>query len=163
MAKHPPLTSDDLGLNWTAHEYLEHERGIGWFLGFGLIMILLAGVVYFISGRDLIAPLSIVLVAICLGVFVLKKPKQRQYRLLADGIKVDQALHPYDGFIRFNVFNSGSLTGVHLIPSRRWSVPLTLYVPQEIAEEVVDHLSHVVVYDDSPQSTLDQLLHQLRF
>ena len=162
MAKATTPKKPDLGLHWSAHEYLDHQRSLSWFLWFGLITILLATAVYFITARELLPPISIVVVSICLGVFALKKPQQREYSLEADGIRIGESLRVYESFSRFNVFEDDSLVVIQLAPTRRWIAPLSLYVPREIADEVIDHLSHVVVYDER-KNTLDEVLHQLRF
>ena len=153
----------ELGLDWTAAEYLEHAKSPRWFIGLALITAVLAGLVYLVGGRELIAPASVGLLAICIAIFAIKKPKDNKYSLSPVGIRIDDKLYSYDDFIHFTIFDDYSPASIQLTPVKRWAVPLVIHLPDDLAEEIVDYLGQVVTYEEKPRHSIDWLMHHLRF
>lgn len=161
--KDQSVETSELGLDWSASEYIHHHKDARWFLVMTLVMAALAAVTYFLSGRSLLAPVSVCLLALCLVIFALKRPQEHRYSLQAEGLLVADKLYPYDDFIHFTVFEDSEQLAVQLTPTKRWLVPLTVYVPVDVADGVIDHLRQVVAYEDKDQSLIDRFTHFIRF
>ena len=79
--------SEDIAIDWEMDEYLEYRRGPFWYV------VLLSGaavfaIISYIAIGEIIAPLSILAMAVLVLVYSLKKPGRKKYSLTALGLRV---------------------------------------------------------------------------
>lgn len=154
--------SDLAEIKWTASEFIEHQKGFNWFLGLAGACVLLAVVVYLFT-KDVFGPVIIGLLAIIFGVSAARKPKVLEYSLDGTGIMVGNHHSAYEEFRSFSLVNEGAIESVMLLPTKRWSPPLSVYFAPEDADKIVDMLSAFVPFENHEPGLVDRFLHRIHF
>src|SRR6056297_724906 len=67
-------------IQWTASEYISHEKDTVWYVGISAASIVIAAVIFLIT-RELIASITIVVVAFSAVFFAGRQPDTKTYRL----------------------------------------------------------------------------------
>lgn len=154
---------NNAGLDWTAAEFADHDKGMGWYWALGLVTAILAAVSYFATSRDWFAPVSITLVLLAFGAFATKKPKEENYRVDASGLQVGPRLYPYSDFKGFSVVNDGDRDSLFLVQNKRVAAPLSIHFPHEMGQQIIDTVGQYLPYSDADLSTVDKMMHRFRF
>lgn len=107
---------------WKAPEHIHQDKGLKWFASFaGGITLIAAGFALF---GNFIASLTIAMIGIYMFVVAQHKPSVIRYRLLTEGVALNNALYHYKHLEAFNiVYEPGNVKTVILRSSRRL-VPL---------------------------------------
>lgn len=156
--KQPPA---DVSISWTASEYIDHDRGLGWHAMLALVTALLAGLVYLIS-RDYTSIGIVVALAVVVAIFVRRKPKEVNYALDSSGLKIGDKQYGYNLFKSFTVIRQGALSSVTLMPVKRFMPPVTAYFAPQDEEQITSALGARLPYEDQKPSHIDNLSRRLK-
>src|SRR5581483_795586 len=77
-------------ITWTAAEYVEHKRGIGWYFALLVVTAGFAAGLFFLT-KDYFATGIIVVLGIIVAAYAGRKPGQVQFELSNKGIQVGTA------------------------------------------------------------------------
>jgi hypothetical protein len=127
-------------VEWTASEYIAHEKGVGWYAGLLGAALLAASIIYFLT-REMISPIVIMLIAIILAVAGGRKPRVVNYRLDSAGLTIGSRFYPYGQFKSFIMPDEGSFVSVSLIPLKRWDFPIGVFLAPDNQQDALDVLS----------------------
>jgi hypothetical protein len=120
-------------LTWTAKEFIEHDRGAGWY------------------------------VALIAAVYASHKPKELSYELSSRTIRVGERTYGYNMFKSFSVAHEGVHTSIILEPTKRFYPPMTLYFPPEMEQQIANNIgNHIPMQEHQPSAT-ERLAHRLKF
>ncbi|MDZ7744454.1 MAG: hypothetical protein U5K77_01700 [Candidatus Saccharibacteria bacterium] len=156
-------TQDDIpAIQWSASEYVAHDKGAGWYVALGVISLIVAGGLYALTG-DLITPIVIIVVAITFGVFAMRKPQVLNYQIDDSGITISQNHYPYEMFRTFTVQDEGGIESIMLMPLKRFMPGITIYFPPEQGDQIVETLANFLPHEDRPPDTVDKLMRKVRF
>jgi hypothetical protein len=104
-----------------------------------------------------------VLLAVIFGVGAARRPKVLEYGLDESGISVGNKHTPYEEFRSFTVVNEGPIESIILLPTKRWSPPLSVYFAPSDADRIVDTLSAFVPFENHDPGYIDRFLHHIHF
>jgi len=154
------LSNDSI--SWTASEFIAHNKSAGWYIAFGLAAILVAAVTYLLT-RDVVSAVVIIIVGAALASFGARKPRQLQYALDGQGLKVGDRYFPLDSFRSFAVSDEGAFSGIIFRPLKRFGQLITIYVDPADEEKIVDILSNRLPFDQKSTDAVDQFMKRIRF
>ena len=158
----PAPQPEQSGISWTASEFINHEKGVGWY---GLLLIgsvLLAALVYLVT-HDKVSTSVVVLAALVLAVFAAHKPRTQQYGLSQRGLQVGVRLYGFQDFKTFSIIEEGAIASIVFMPLKRFMPPLTIYVAPDMEERVVNFLSAYLPFEQRRADAFDSLLRRIRF
>jgi len=149
-------------VSWTASEYIDHKQGAGWFTALMLATLILAAIVYLIT-KDYFATTIIVIVGILVGVFARRAPRELNYELSADGLKIEDKLYPLHGFKSFTIIEEGPVGSLEFMPLKRFMPPVSAYFELADQKKIVAVLQNYLPYEDRQLDGVERLSRRLRF
>lgn len=149
-------------MRWTASEYIEHNRGVGWYLLLVLATAAVAAIAYLVT-RDYFAIGVITVLGIIVGTSAGRKPKEIQYELTSDGIHVGQKFYKYSVFRSFSIIHQEGLSSVEFTPLKKLMLPVAAYFGPGDEERVMDIIGQHLPYEERKMDSIDRLSRKLRF
>lgn len=163
-ANTPAAKPQTRAINWTASEFVLHDKSALWYMGIILSGIGISAITYFISARkDVLAPIIVLVATIIFAVYASRKPRELNYELDGGGLKIDQKLYPYAQFRSFSVIQEDGIESVWFLPLKRFNPGLTIYFAPEDRDKIVDVLSQYLPVEPRQPDPIDRLLHKIRF
>ncbi|HEX5456173.1 MAG TPA: hypothetical protein VFW77_02290 [Candidatus Saccharimonadales bacterium] len=149
-------------VSWTASEFVDHQRGAGWYLVFfaGLILI---GVLMFKFTKDYISGVAIIIAGVILAGFARRRPRQLPYEVGVQGISIGGKLYPYEGFKSFGLGQEAGAKVINLVPLQRFMPDLSVFFPPEQEADIIGVLADHLPHNDHPEKAVDKLAKKLRF
>lgn len=157
-----PTTNSIKNVEWTASEYVEHEKGNMWFVQFGLASIGIIGVTFFVT-RDYISIVVLSVLAVGIGYFAGRKPETLSYKLDPQGIHIGPKLYPVSMFKSFAIVEEGAISSIALLPLKRFMPAITVYFAPDDEKKIVDALGAMLPQEERQQDKVDKLMHKIRF
>ena len=148
-------------VHWQAHEYIHHEKGFGWFLGFSVIVIALIAAAVFII-QSVTFAILIPVMAAALIVYSHRPPRLMDYTLSHQGLHVNDHLYSFAEFKSFGVIHDGGEYSIMLIPTKRFRAGVSVYFPEEAGEAIVDMLGARLPMQELHLDAIDRLIRKLR-
>jgi hypothetical protein len=149
-------------VEWTASEFIAHDKSFGWYALFSLAAIALASLLYLLT-RDVVSTVGVSIMAIILIVVAGRKPRVLSYRLDGSGLKAGARFHSYGEYKSFAVINEGPFWSLVLLPLKRFSLPQSLYLAPDQEEEIVKVLGDHLPLEQRELGWTDQLMRKIRF
>lgn len=149
-------------VQWTASEYIEHEKRASWFIILSVGAFLASALLYIFT-QDAITSAVILIAAVLFGVTAARKPRTLQYELSSSGVRIENKYYPYDDFKSFSVIEEGAFNSVQLTPLKRFLPPLSLYYPPESEDKVLNALADYLPHEDRGHDAIDRLMRRVRF
>jgi len=159
MGDDEPLPDD---LNWTASEFVEHKKGAGWYGLLALAGLVLAAIDYLVT-KDVVSTGVIVIAAVLFGIYAGHKPRTQQYHLSPQGLQIGEKLYTFKSFKAFSVTEEAGNASIMFTPLARFAPALTIYVGQEMEDQVLDYLSEFLPFEKRKADAVDGLLRRIRF
>ena len=154
--------SDDEAISWTASEFIEHDKGFGWFALLGVGAALMMLVTYLLT-RDVVSTIIMLVVTICFGTFAVRKPRTLPYRLDDTGLHIDKRTYHYSQFKSFSLVQDGGIRSIQLTPLKRMLPPLNIYMDPTDEDRIVDALADYLPLEPHQPEMIDRLMRRLRF
>jgi hypothetical protein len=155
-----PDTSQSV--TWTASEFIAHDKTIGWYLGLIVVALLLATGIYALT-KDMVSAAVIIVAALFLAYYGSHQPRQLEYRLDGQGIKVGERHYGYSSFRSFSVIPEGAFSSIVFMPLKRFALPLTLYDAPDDEDKIVKILSNQLPLEERRPDAIDSLMRRIRF
>lgn len=152
----------DESVNWSASEFLAHDKGAGWYLTLVGIAALLAAVVYLLT-KDVISTSVVIAAAALFGIYAGRRPKTLAYQLDGSGLSISDKFYSYGQFRSFAVMHDGGTESITFMPLRRFMPSLTIYFSPDNEQKIVELLSARLPMENGWRDPIDQFLHRIRF
>ena len=149
-------------ISWEAAEYIHHEKDFTWTLLLVAGAMFFAALTFFIL-KDVFSVIVISMMALAVGFYGHRKPKNMTYQIGERGILIAGKVFHFDSFKSFSVLNEGSVKSIQLESMKRFVPPLSLYFPPEDEEKITDFLSNFLPYKKTQLDSVDKLFKKLRF
>src|SRR5207253_2939514 len=94
--------------------------------GLIVLTIVISGGAYLIT-RDFFPPVIIVLLGIIVGAFARRTPRNLEYELSADGLKIAAKNYPLELFKSYSFIHDGGMLSLNLMPIKRLMPPVSAY------------------------------------
>ncbi len=109
-AIHPTdLSTSPNGVNWTASEFIGHYKSVGWYTLLGLVAIIIAALVWFMT-KDKISTALVFIGILLLGIYGAHKPREMTYTVDDQGLTIGRMHHMFSEFRSFSVVPEGAFS-----------------------------------------------------
>lgn len=154
--------ADDAVIDWTASEYISHDKSASWYLILAVGALIFTGLVYLLT-KDLIIVVTLIVVTILFAVTAARKPRVLHYAITSSGITIGSKTYPFPMFKSFSVIQESGIRSIYLLPMRRFNVPVSLYFPPEEEKAISEAIGLHLAYEDRQQDPIDKIMHRIRF
>jgi hypothetical protein len=154
--------ADDNAVDWSASEFIVHEKSPLWYLILAGATSAVAAAIYFLT-RDAISVVAVVILAAVLGVAASRKPRIIEYRVDRGGITVGRQFHPYGHFKSFALIDEGAFTSVTVLPLKRFAMPLSIYFSPEDEPRIMDVLANHLPVEPGELDSIDRFMRNIHF
>ena len=158
---HEQMAEDSI--RWTASEFVQHDKNISWYLILLFTTLAVAAIAYLVLNKDLFAPSIVLVLGLVFGIAGSRKPRILDYSMSEHGLTAGQKHFRYEDFKSYSLISDGPVSTVLLMPSKRFSPTLTLYVPESEIDEVLDALGMFLPIEDHEVGYVDKFLSKIRF
>ena len=158
----PTTASSVASVDWSASEYIEHEKDIRWYgalIGGGVLLTALI----FVITRDYLASAVVLLAIISIAVFAGRKPDTKQYSVDESGVKIGEKTYTYSQFRSFSLVEEGAINSIWLKPLKRFAPAVIMYFSPEDEQKIVDVLSNFLPHEDRELDAIDRFSKRVRF
>lgn len=147
-------------IHWTASEAIDYKRGVSWYLIVALIVLAIIGVSVWLQLWTTGGLALVIFVAI---VVITRRPARTlNYTLTAEGLYIEDSLHPFSEFRAFGVRKEGALWSIILIPVKRFGFSVSMYITEDQGEVIVDAFGAVLPMENVQPSTVDRIINRLK-
>lgn len=159
----PPEAPSDAHISWSASEFIAYHKSSGWYIKVLLVLGVIAGAAYLLTGGDWISTISILIIGILFVVFAGRKPRVLDYGIDSDGIHIGGKLYSFTTLRSFAVIDEGSLHSIALLPSQRFMPSVSMYFEPQDEDQIVAALGSYLPMEDRKQDMIDRFMHKIRF
>lgn len=149
-------------IEWTASEFIHHEKGTQWYLILGAGAVLVAGLVYLIT-NDLISTITIIIITAIFGFLAGRKPQVTSYRIDSSGVTLGNKSYPWGAFKSFAVMEESGIASIYLTPLKRFTPPAGMYFDPKDEELIVKAIGSYLPKVEREHDSIDKLMHKIRF
>ncbi|HWZ65681.1 MAG TPA: hypothetical protein VNX65_02685 [Patescibacteria group bacterium] len=148
-------------ISWSAAEYTHNTKSVGWYLGFGVAMLVIIIVSIRVGSPTFI--LLAVVMAVALAVVSNRKPQILNYVLNASKLQIDQKSYAISEFKSFGVTSEGTSYSIALIPVKRFMPAIHIYFTEENGEKIVDILSSHLTMQQTEPDFVEKFFSKIHF
>lgn len=149
-------------IEWSASEFISHEKNGGWYITLIGGSILLAAIIFLLT-REFFSIIVVLVLGVALAVFGAVKPRVLTYRLDTNGIQVGERSFGFEVFKSFAVFDDTAVPSVHLVPQKRFMVPITIYFAPNDEERIVEFLGDFLPLEERERDFIDKITSRFHF
>ena len=149
-------------VEWTASEFIEHNKGFSWYLALAAIGLVVAGLVYLLT-RDLVSSVVICIFALILGIAGARKPNVIAYKLDSRGLSAGRRFRPYSEFKSFALVDEGAFNSITLLPIKRNRLPVNLYLAPDVEHQILEVLGSHLPMQQGGLDITDNLMRRMHF
>ena len=157
------LESESDLIQWEMDEYLHYRRSKIWYVVLFLSAFAISLLAYLATNQGLLAPLTVMSMALIIILYSLKKPQRHKYTLGDLGIQISGQTYNYSGFKNFSIITDHGAVALYLVTNQRFLPPLTLYLPADKGRLIIDRLSEYIAYNPLNLHLVDRLMAYFRF
>lgn len=157
-----PVHPDIHEVEWTASEFVQHDKDASWFVAFGMLGIVIAGIIYFVT-HDWVTVGVIIIAMALFAVAAKRKPRTLHYQINSQGVTIGSKSYPHAQFKSFTVLQEGAFNSIQLMPLKRFMPPISLYCPPEQEEDVIAALGNYLPHETRSHDPVDRLMSKIRF
>jgi hypothetical protein len=149
-------------IEWTASEYVAHEKNASWYLAFLSASLVVALLVFFVS-KDILATIVVLLACATITVYAGRKPATNRYIVNEKGVQVEDKMHRYSTFRSFSVVEEGAINSVWLKPLKRFAPVVVMYFSPEDEQKIIDVLANFLPHEERELDAIDRFSKRIRF
>lgn len=157
-----PSPAEERTINWTASEFIAHQKSIGWYAALAAVAVIVAGLIYVLT-KDKISTIVVLIGALALGFYGARQPRQLDYRLDSAGVTIGSRYHGYEEFRSFAIVPEGAFSSIVFMPLKRFALLTTIYYAPADEDKIVQLLSNILPLEQHRLDPVDQLMRRIRF
>ena len=148
-------------LIWQEREVNDTTRPRGWYVIFGVVVVVLFAISIFLFKSYTFA-LLIPIMAVALIVSLQRPAALLNYSASHAEVVVGQRTYSYDTFRSFSVTAKPTQNWITLIPRKRFAMPIVMYFPEDVGEQLVDLIASHLPMSERKPDLLERLIIYLR-
>ena len=157
-----PATTRPAEFSWTASEYVAHDKNAVWYLLFGIVALSVTAFIYIVL-NDLLAAITVGVVAASFGFLAARPPHTRNYALSAGTLHVGDKTYPLDEFKSYSIVEESMVVSIWLKPLARFAPFVVLYYEPKDEQKIVQQLGASLPNEPRELDFLDRMIQRLRF
>ena len=131
---------DKIILSWTVPEFIRHEKDQLWFIGLGIITVILLTIAVLMS--NYVFALIILLSALLIAAYALKHPRQIKFIVTPKEIIIDNKSFPYGEIISFWIFEEPGIKMLNLKTKKMTHPLIQLPLGEHSADQLKKELNN---------------------
>lgn len=147
-------------VNWEAEEYVQRDKGAGWYVGLIIISVGLVALAVVLQWWTFM--ILVILSAVALVIYSVRPPRMVHYSLSNKGLSEGSKLYDYENYRAFGVLKEEGKFAIVLTPRKRFSPRVIVYFPEEKGEEIVDAFGGRLPMEEVKKDFLDKIVNFLR-
>jgi hypothetical protein len=155
------LRAAEVAFSWQAAEYVQHHKGLKWYGGLALGVIVLLVLAFLI--KDWVAIALFLAAAGAAAVYAHKPPRTLLYELTHDGITIDGKQYPYASFRSFGVLADTAWHTIDFESNKRFSPHVSVLFDDDDFEQIVGHLELHLPRIDRKPDLIERISRYVRF
>lgn len=159
-ATSPIPKPEEQEVQWTASEFIAHEKSFGWYALFLLGALVLAAIIYLLT-RDKVSTAVVPAVAIILLIAANRKPRVLDYAVTEHGLTIGPRTYLYMEFKSFSVMRQEAFPSIMLMPMRRFMPPISIYYDPQDEDRIVQAIAAYLPFEEHQRDLFDQLVDRL--
>ncbi len=157
-----PVSSNLPSVQWSASEYVDHEKDSKWYLALGGGGFVLTALIFLIT-QDFLASTVVFLAIISIAIFAGRKPETKQYSVDENGVTVGEKNFSYSQFRSFSVVEEGAIDSIWLKPLKRYAPAVIIYFAPDDEDKIIEVLSNFLPHEDRELDPIDRFSKRVRF
>lgn len=153
--------NDDV-VQWTASEFIAHQKAGSWYALLILGAIVAAVLVWFVT-KDVVSAIVIVFAAVLFATYAGHQPRQLSYQVDPSGLTIDQKYYDYNQFRSFSVVPEGAFSSIVFTPLKRFGTLTTIYYDPQDEQAIIGVISSRLPHEERRPDAIDNLMHRVRF
>ena len=158
-----PQATDAPIVSWSASEFVAYHKNAGWYVSMFFVVLLLAVIVFLITGGDFISAGSTVLIGILFLAYATRKPRVLTYTITSDGVQVGDKQYSFSELRSFAVIDEGTLRSIMLLPTQRFKPAISMYYEPDAEQQIIETLGGYLPLEERQQELIDKFMHKIRF
>lgn len=157
-----PRVEPEEAITWQASEFVHYEKSAVWFLallGFTGVLLVLD---WFLI-KSWTFGVLVVVMAVAIIVIGRRPPHMVNYSLSDHGITIDQKYFNLHDFKFFGIVQEGAMHSVRLVSHKRFMPMVSVFLPPDQAEMIVDVLGSALPMQQLELSVIDRFAERIRF
>ena len=149
-------------LEWQAPEFRHYPKNGAWFITFALVIGML--ITYLFFQQDWFGGISVLIIAILVGVFAMHRPNEVTIRLSTYGVHIDDTHIPYTQIKEFWIVDTENHKTLNINTTAYLNHLLSIELQdqnpnevQEILEELLDEK------EDAVETVAQRIAHRVKF
>lgn len=155
------LRTAEVAFSWQAAEYVQHHKGLKWYGGLALGVIVLLVLAFLI--KDWVAIALFLAAAGAAAVYAHKPPRTLLYELTHDGITIDGKQYPYASFRSFGVLADTAWHTIDFESNKRFVPHVSVLFDDDDFEQIVGHLELHLPRIDRKPDLIERISRYVRF
>lgn len=150
------------GVQWTASEFIAHQKNTGWY-GLLFLAAIAGSAAMYLLTRDVISTVMVVIVAVILGIFAARKPRTLDYQVDENGIHIGPKSYPYADFKSYAIIDEGAFNSITFIPMKRFMPAISVYYEPADEDQIINVLGNYLPVEERQKDAIDKFMHKIRF
>lgn len=149
-------------LQWSALEFIKHEKTPVWFIFGGIIAIVL--IIIALWTKNFIFALIIILATFSVFIWAQKQPKKITFSLTPRGLKIQDTVYTFDNLKSFWIFYEPPEIKYLSIESKKLFMPrIVIPIDDENPNEIRKYLLKYLPEEEQHESLIDILARRLKY
>lgn len=156
------MHTDVQPVEWTASEFVQHDKDASWYLALAVLAVIVVGIIYLLT-RDVVTVVVIIIAMALFAVAAKRKPRTLHYEINSNGVMIGNKLYPFVQFKSFTVLQEGAFNSIQLMSLKRFMPPISLYCPPEQEPAVITALGNYLPHEQRDHDVVDRFMNRIRF
>lgn len=153
---------DDNYINWSASEFMSHEKSANWFVIVAVVGLVIAILAY-VATKAILPTLTAIVGTIMFSVYGARDPRELEYQIDKTGLTIGPKHFSYDHFRSFSIIKEGALRSIDFMPLKRFSPMISVYFHPDDEHIIAEILGNYLPHEDREQDMVERLMHHIRF
>ena len=149
-------------ISWTGSEFLDRHKDSSWYFLLALAIVVICGFVYLVS-KDYLSVIFIAVMGFLFAIVASRKPKQLQYVITSQGIKIGSKDYKFGDFKSFSLQRDGAIGYINLLPLKRIATELSIYYAPQDEQRIYDAISQHIPHEQVRESLIDRAFKAFHF
>ncbi len=156
-----PSVPEQFLMRWSAPEFVQTHKPIGWYIGFGLFFVALIAIALF-TKQYLTVGLFVVM-AVAVFIYANRPPRILQYQVSNYGVYVGDKQYLFDSLDVYYETSDYGQTVLELVPNTRFGTLVSLPPAEHQLEQLEQTLGQMLPKVENRDNFVDLLFRKLRF
>lgn len=155
-------TASEAAITWTASEYVNHHKGVGWYAGLFAASAVASVLVYLVT-KDMVSAVVIIMAGVVFGIYAARPPRVQHYAVDSHGVSIGPKLYAYRELKSFSVIDEGPFASITFMPMKRFMPTLSIYYDPQDEEKIIGALSQHLPMEQRDHDLVEKLMRRIRF